>query len=203
MSVRGHLAILERDGLVSYEEERGKVGRPRFVYSLTEQGNDLFPKSYHVLCNRVLDVITTSSANAAAELAGLIADGWANEYAHRIQGKSLEEQVKTLAAIRTEEGAMACYEKTADGFLVHQHHCPATCVATRHPQVICAAEIGYMKRLLNASVERVSWVLNGDSTCSYRIRSQTAPTTERTAPASAATTASEGLPPCCRPAPPE
>jgi predicted ArsR family transcriptional regulator len=203
MSVRGHLAILERDGLVSYEEEHGKVGRPRFVYSLTEQGNDLFPKSYHVLCNRVLDVITCSSSNAAAEIAGLIADGWANEYAHRIKGKTLEEQVKTLAAIRTEEGAMASYEKADDGFLVHQRHCPASCVAARHPQVICAAEIGFMKRLLNASVERVSWVLNGDSTCSYRICSQPAPSAEPEVPAPALTAANDGLPPPCRLAPPE
>lgn len=202
MSVRGHLSILERDGLVAYEEERGKVGRPRFVYSLTEKGNDLFPKSYHVLCNRVLDVITNTSVNAAAELASLIADEWANENAHRIQGKSLEEQVKTLAAIRTEEGAMAGYEKTADGFLVHQHHCPASCVAARHPQVICAAEIGFMKRLLNASVERVSWALNGDATCSYRIRPQSVPTTEPAVP-TPASTSTDGLPPRCRPAPAE
>jgi predicted ArsR family transcriptional regulator len=200
MSVRGHLSILERDGLISYEEERGKVGRPRFVYYLTERGNDLFPKVYHVLCNRVLDVITNSSANAASELASLIADGWANEHAHRLAGKSLEEQVKTLAAIRTEEGAMACFEKTEDGFLVCQHHCPASCVAARHPQVICAAEIGFMKRLLNASVERVSWALNGDSTCTYRIRPRSTPVTDSATPRETANTAGE-LPPPCRPAP--
>lgn len=201
MSVRGHLAVLERDGLVSYEEQRGKVGRPCFVYFLTERGNDLFPKSYHVLCNRVLDVIAHTSANAASDLATLIADQWASEYTSRFQGKSLEEQVKALAAIRTEEGAMAAYEKTDDGFLIHQHHCPASCVAARHPEVVCCAEIGYMKRLMNASVERVSWILNGDSTCSYRILTPASSLANPPSPTKDNPRINSDLPSPCRPAP--
>ena len=51
-------------------------------------------------------------------------------------------------------------------------NCPATCVAQKFPQIICTAEIGFMRRLLGASVERVSWAINGDSTCSYLIRAQ-------------------------------
>ncbi len=198
MSVRGHLAVLERDGYVTYDEERGKVGRPRFVYSLTEQGHDLFPKSYHTLCNRVLDAVTATSTNAAAELAGHIADDWAREYVKRVEGKSFDEQVAALAAIRTEEGAMATLEKTPDGYLVHQHHCPASCVAARHPQVICAAEIGFMKRLLNASIERVSWVLKGDATCSYCIRPRPPAATPTSTTYPPPGSRSE---PTCRPAP--
>ncbi|HLZ08541.1 MAG TPA: hypothetical protein VKT80_08140, partial [Chloroflexota bacterium] len=59
-----------------------------------------------------------------------------------------------------------------NGFLLHQHNCPASCVAQKFPQIICTAEIGFMRRLLGASVERTSWAINGDSTCSYLIRPQ-------------------------------
>jgi DeoR family suf operon transcriptional repressor len=171
MSVRGHLSVLERDGLITYEEMRGKIGRPKYVYSLTDRGHEQFPKSYHTLCNRVLDAVTSVSPDAATELASRIAEGWANEHHARVAGKSLAEQVKILAAIRSEEGAMAYSEVSGDGFVLHQRNCPASCVAARFPQVICTSEIGFMRRILdNASIERVSWALNGDSTCSYVIR---------------------------------
>jgi predicted ArsR family transcriptional regulator len=172
MSVRGHLSVLERDGLITYEEVRGKIGRPKFVYSLTDRGHGQFPQSYHTFCNRVLEAVTSVSSDSATELAGRIAEGWADEYGSRVAGKSLAEQVKVLAAIRSEEGAMAYSEVHPDGFLLHQRNCPASCVAQKFPQIICTAEIGFMRRLLGASVERTSWAINGDSTCSYLIRAQ-------------------------------
>ncbi|HEX2922718.1 MAG TPA: winged helix-turn-helix transcriptional regulator, partial [Chloroflexota bacterium] len=54
VTVRVHLSVLQRDDLVSVEEVRGKVGRPYFVYSLTEDAEELFPKRYHALANRLL-----------------------------------------------------------------------------------------------------------------------------------------------------
>lgn len=199
MTVRGHLTVLERDGLVSFEEERGRVGRPRFVYSLTERGHESFPKCYDVLCNRILDVVSTSPlVSTPSELAARIARRWADDYTDLVEGKAFDQRVEVLASIRSQEGAMAVAEKTDDGYLLHQHHCPASCVAARHPDVICAAEIGFMRRLLNASVERISWLAEGDRTCSYRIRPAAA---ER--PASSFSGSEQGAPAKARPAFPD
>jgi len=200
MSVRGHLNILERDGLIAYEEARGRVGRPRFIYSLTERGQDQFPKSYHTLCNRILDAIATTAEVAPVDLASKIADAWAAEHAPRLAGKNFEEQLEALTAIRTEEGAMASLEKTTDGYLLHQQNCPASCVAARHPQVICTAEIGFMKRVLGATVERVCWIQKGDSTCSYRIRASN-PERQQSSVSSPVPALNQSLP--YRPAPAE
>jgi DeoR family suf operon transcriptional repressor len=191
MTVRGHLAVLEKDGLISYAEERGRVGRPRFVYSLTDRGHDLFPKSYHLLCNRILDAIKAHSESTAS-IATQIAEQWADEHRHRVEGRDLEDQVEALAEIRTEEGAMATWEKSGDGYVICQKHCPASCVAARHPDVICAAEIGFMRRLIGASIERVTWIQSGDATCTYRIRPQKATPPSSNVPAPD---------PVCRPAP--
>ena len=43
ISVRHHITKLEAEGLVSSEEERHGVGRPRRVYFLTEEGREKFP----------------------------------------------------------------------------------------------------------------------------------------------------------------
>ncbi|HEY5640138.1 MAG TPA: helix-turn-helix domain-containing protein, partial [Dehalococcoidia bacterium] len=47
--IRQHLTVLERDNLVEAREERGRVGRPTLVYSITETADDLFPKAYDQL----------------------------------------------------------------------------------------------------------------------------------------------------------
>src|SRR5918911_1742305 len=60
--VRAHLAALERDGLV---RQRGSVrrsgsggGKPAYVYELTPQAEDVFPKAYEPVLHRLLDVLS-------------------------------------------------------------------------------------------------------------------------------------------------
>src|SRR4029450_1121349 len=44
--VRRHLAVLERDGLVSSALEKPRRGRPTAVYRLTDAGLETFPRHY-------------------------------------------------------------------------------------------------------------------------------------------------------------
>ena len=53
-TVRYHLTMLERDRLVVSEKVRQKVGRPYWVYSLSQQGQETFPKKYHRLSSFIL-----------------------------------------------------------------------------------------------------------------------------------------------------
>src|SRR3972149_10022707 len=61
--IRQHLTVLERDGLVDSREERGRVGRPTPVYSLTEKADSLFPQSYALLAGVILDEIRGSDGD--------------------------------------------------------------------------------------------------------------------------------------------
>ena len=53
-AVRAHLATLERDGLVRQAGERPGFRKPHFSYELTPEGEELFPKAYGPLLNRVV-----------------------------------------------------------------------------------------------------------------------------------------------------
>ena len=46
MGIRQHLLSLERRGLIEYLTKRKGIGRPAFLYKLTEKADDLFPKEY-------------------------------------------------------------------------------------------------------------------------------------------------------------
>src|SRR5215213_1937697 len=58
--IRAHLAVLERDAIV---RQRGSVrrgsggGKPAYVYELTPEAEDLFPKAYAPALGRLLDVL--------------------------------------------------------------------------------------------------------------------------------------------------
>ena len=60
ISVRHHLSSLLADGLVVAEEVRHGVGRPKQVFSLTENGLERFPTRYLRLTNRLLDQLKRS-----------------------------------------------------------------------------------------------------------------------------------------------
>jgi predicted ArsR family transcriptional regulator len=60
--VRTHLATLERDGIV---RQRGSVrrgsggGKPAYIYELTPEAEELFPKAYEPVLSQLLDVLST------------------------------------------------------------------------------------------------------------------------------------------------
>jgi predicted ArsR family transcriptional regulator len=54
--IREHLAVLQRDDIA---RQRGSVrcrgGKPAYVYGLTLEAEDLFPKTYEQVLGRLLD----------------------------------------------------------------------------------------------------------------------------------------------------
>ena len=68
--IRQHLTVLERDGLVTAREERGRVGRPTLVYSLTNEADALVPKTYDVLASVLLEEIRATDGNEKLQVAG-------------------------------------------------------------------------------------------------------------------------------------
>jgi predicted ArsR family transcriptional regulator len=63
-TVRRHLDILERDGLIDHIEVRRPTGRPRHVFDLTEKGHDSVPKDYSRLLNELVQDIKNIAASA-------------------------------------------------------------------------------------------------------------------------------------------
>jgi predicted ArsR family transcriptional regulator len=169
VTVRVHLSVLQRDDLVSVEEVRGRVGRPYFVYSLTEEAEDLFPKRYHVLASRLLGGINeVLTPDAKQQLLSRIAEMWAAERSSRLAGKGLAEKVSEIARIRTEEGAIADWERVEGGYLLRQYNCPNLLVSRAHAQV-CAIEEDYLAKLMDAPLIRQGCIGRGDRVCSFLI----------------------------------
>ena len=173
MTVRTHLGVLEKDQLIKSEERRVKIGRPHFVYSLTEDSVRYFPQSYDLLANRLIDaVVAIDGANCTDRLASQIGEAWARERGDAVAGLSLAERVRKVTQLRCEEGALAELSEVDGGYLIRQNHCPALACAKKHPEVVCAAEAIYLNKLIGVPVERREWVLDGGSCCSFFVRAK-------------------------------
>src|SRR3990172_8755614 len=105
--IRQHLTVLERDGLVDAREERGRVGRPTLVYSLTEKADSLFPKTYDALATVLLEEIRASEGKERLhDLLHKVAERMAAPYAERIEGRPLPERVRETARIMEEQSCL-------------------------------------------------------------------------------------------------
>ncbi len=163
--IRQQLVALERDGLINYQEIRRGVGRPRFVYSLSEEAESLFPRSYDVLAEGLIAGL--KAMGAAKKLAAIfskMAEARAARYIQRTEGKSLLDRVVETVRILEETGTPADWEETPGQYLIHVRSCPYPRVARHHPEV-CDLEIEFVARLLGAKVAVTQHAFDGHDHC--------------------------------------
>lgn len=112
-TVRRHLDVLIRDGIVLQEPVRVSVGRPKFLFSLTENGTQHFPRNYAGVVTRLISQILLLTPEQTSNLgdrplSGEIYDGVLMQlivdYKHRITGDSILERAEQVAQFMYLEG---------------------------------------------------------------------------------------------------
>lgn len=169
ISVRHHLTNLQADGLVTYEEERHGVGRPRLVYLLTEKGLEHFPTRYLRLTNRLLDQLReTLTQPFVDKIFEQMAARLLSGYSNKIQTLSTYEKLDLIKQLLSAEGFTIEWEKKGNQFLIHEITCPYYHIGKSHPEV-CKLDQTLISTVLSIPVEKISCVLRGDTHCTYVI----------------------------------
>jgi predicted ArsR family transcriptional regulator len=170
ISVRHHLTNLQVEGLVSAEEERHGVGRPRLVYFLTETGMERFPTRYLRLTTRLLAQMKESMPGpVVGKLFSEMADGLAQEYADQMKGLSMEERLDLAKTLLTEEGFTVEWEKDGGQYRIHEITCPYLQIGQSHPEV-CTVDQTLISKILAVPTEKVQCILSGDTQCTYVVQ---------------------------------
>jgi len=170
ISVRHHLSNLQVEGLVSSDEERHGVGRPRLVYMLTEAGMEKFPTRYLRLTTRLLAQMKESMpAPVVAKLFSQLAEDLADEYADQVRGLSMEERLEVVKGLLAEEGFTVEWEKQGDEYRIHEISCPYYQIGVNHPEV-CTVDQALISRMLALPAEKVQCVLSGSAHCTYVVQ---------------------------------
>jgi predicted ArsR family transcriptional regulator len=172
VTVRHHLDILRRDGLVSTHEVRRlhAPGRPQYLYHLTDAASAYFPDNYPGLVGAVLDRIQGRLAPAAVNVFfAEIGHDLAQAAPPPVTGETMDERLSRVTAFLTEKGYVARWEHSERGYLLHTYNCPYREIADEH-QELCIMDLRLVTELLgNRPVERISRVVEGAASCSYLI----------------------------------
>jgi predicted ArsR family transcriptional regulator len=169
------LRALEAAHLVSRQTVRHGVGRPRHLYDITPDAQDLFPANYDGLAAGLLAAIEAIGGDNLLEevfsarrrqLSARVRDELGERFTN---GAPLLERVRDLAVIQANNGYLASASVDPDGAIrLVEHNCAIYHVAAGSPAA-CTAELELFSELLDADVVREQHIASGDRCCSYRI----------------------------------
>ena len=161
-TVRRHLDVLLRDDLVSVTQVRGRTGRPRYAFSLTETGAELFPHHYVRLTHRLLseivklDVGETAGQDGTA-IAGMLftkmAQRLADEYASRVEGETLEARVRSAALLLANEGIDFEVDASDGGVQLLGRGCPCGRFTNGGAETGCDHDRQLLEVMVGAAVQ--------------------------------------------------
>ncbi|MBE7124849.1 helix-turn-helix transcriptional regulator [Bacillus mycoides] len=173
MAIRRHLSKLENDELIYSKMVRQQVGRPTYLYGLSQKGEDTFPKEYKQFAIEILDDLAR------------MGDEKILRYVLQARTKRMEEQLKKkisnqsnlaykvqeIAAMQEKNGYMVQIKRDGErSFILEKQNCPLKEIAEKYPQV-CEDEKDMYKRLFTgANVKALTNMCVGDCNCSYQIK---------------------------------
>jgi predicted ArsR family transcriptional regulator len=172
--VAQQLRALDSAGLVTRTSVRHGVGRPRHLYDVTADAQDLFPTNYDGLATGLLEAILEVGGEALVEdvFAARRRQAEANlrvrMEANLPEGAPLEARVRELARLQDELGYISEARVDGDGIRLLEHNCAVLDVARGSPAA-CRAELALFRDVLGTEVTRERHIATGDRCCEYRI----------------------------------
>ncbi|GAA5417834.1 hypothetical protein Pryu01_02910 [Paraliobacillus ryukyuensis] len=173
MAVRKHLVKLEGEHLITSRTVRQPMGRPVIFYSLSKEGEKMFPNNYDTIIVEILrDVHDSMGEEAIDKLFENREQRMRKKYGRRIyQEDSLEQKVKDLVDVQNESGYMAEFIDHHDENTLSfaQYNCPIKAIADQYDKP-CQCELQLFKDVLGTDqVERVECIAKGGNSCKYTI----------------------------------
>jgi predicted ArsR family transcriptional regulator len=169
------LRALEAAALVSRQTIRHGVGRPRHLYDVTADAQDLFPSNYDALAAGLLAAIEAVGGDDLLEQVFAarrrqLGDRVRVQMADRIDPNApLIDRVEELAVIQADNGYLADTLLEPDGTIrLREHNCAIFSIAKGSPAA-CQAELDLFREVLGADVVREQHIASGDRCCTYRI----------------------------------
>lgn len=169
VTVRHHLNALQAEGAIESATIRRKVGRPYYVYSLSERGQELFPKRFVRLTSRLLDEMKDRLPEKLLnEIFEGVVDTVLREHRGEFEHLPLERRLDYLVNLLSEEGFLSSWEQTADGYRLVEYSCPYLSIGSTHAEV-CHFDRQLMSGVLQLRVHQESCMLHGASCCQFAI----------------------------------
>lgn len=168
-AVRQHLTNLQRDNLIETSSLNQTGGRPSHVYTLTNNGLELFPRHYALFSNLLFRAIRKKlGSKGAKKFLVDIGNDIANEFSAQVSKQpSIEGKVSATVEIMKELGYESRMEKkrgklpeiVASNCVFHQ-------LATEYEEV-CDLDLTLLANLTEYKIEHKECMVRGGKCCRF------------------------------------
>lgn len=167
VTVRHHLNALQAESLIEVSSVKRKVGRPYYVYSLSEKGHELFPQKYLSLTNRLLvELKLRLPEDAVNDLMDGIVQNIITKHRSKFETLAFEERLTYLVDLLAEEGFLAKWERLNGKYKLTEYSCPYYSLADSHAE-ICSLDKSLIINVLQTPITQHSCMMDGDSCCEF------------------------------------
>lgn len=170
MAVRQHLMSLEKKGIVNYTVKKNGIGRPVYLYKLTEDGIHIFPKAYNKFIVQFLESIEKMDGPDKVDaIFRMKKDHHLDELNKVITPEmSLRDRLITVGSILNKDGAMVEIEERAGTYCFRKYNCILSEVSRKYPSE-CKYELELYRDLFGINLQRETWLREGANSCTYII----------------------------------
>ncbi|MBI4771045.1 MAG: ArsR family transcriptional regulator [Chloroflexi bacterium] len=169
VTVRHHLDILRGEGLVGdpLVMHNSRPGRPQYAYALTEQAWGMFPTNYASLAVQLISELKArTSQQEVLTFFDCVGNRLVAGTPRPEAGQPLEARLERAVGYLNEQGYLARWEHTPEGYLIHTCNCPYRGVSGVH-QELCCMDLSLVSALVGSQLERRGRVIEGDESCAY------------------------------------
>ncbi len=170
-NIRRHFEVMRAETLVDVTMRRHEIGRPSYVYRLTERAEEM-SAHYPRLVNRMVRRIA-ALPDGGKELLSQVFEGVAEDiagtYRSQVNGATVRERVMQTSEALKDEGIVDHWRRDDDGYHLMNTACPYR-KAAELTDAPCRADHRTVELLVGAPVEQVSRMVDGQAMCEYVVR---------------------------------
>jgi DeoR family suf operon transcriptional repressor len=170
-SLRPHLGQLESDGIVRHHTRVKGPGRPQYLFSLTEEGQELFPTAVSQFGVSLVRFLARRNPDLLKEFAVEAQSRYLQDAAGELSGLDYDDLMQALTAALSAGDYMPEPKPDDDeNVAVTLHHCPLAAIAAEFP-AICDFEQASLQEMAHGTeVKRTLYRFDGDPVCVYHFR---------------------------------
>ncbi|NQW17074.1 MAG: ArsR family transcriptional regulator [Chloroflexi bacterium] len=172
-TVRRHLDILQRDGMLKFDEKRVGAGRPEHVYQLTAKGFESGPREYDRLLIEMVNEVAKLPSNQIAGKSGdqvieQVFESMADRIAHVAAADDTRPPMEKLMELLEERHYEPKLSTDKGTTRIQLNNCPYRSAAIANP-IICSFDSRLISSVLGTDSSRSECVRDGDGCCLYEV----------------------------------
>lgn len=170
MGIRQHLLSLERKGYIDYVAKRQGIGRPAFLYRLTEKAQSLFPMAYdEFILGTFRDIEKNEGKQKIEELFKWHKNRFLKDFKESLpEKKPLRERLSAISSILDTKGYLTELEDTNNHYNLKIFNCPLYRLSSEYKDA-CHFDLLMFRELLGKEISREACIIDGDTSCTYTI----------------------------------